>query len=38
MLVQNLHSYMDAEGKTPIQTIVARCYASMRWKSGGPAD
>jgi hypothetical protein len=27
MLVQNLHSYMDAEGKTPIQTIVEKCYA-----------
>jgi hypothetical protein len=25
-LVQNLESYMDAEGKTPLQTIVERCY------------
>jgi hypothetical protein len=26
-LVNNLHSYMDPEGKTPIQTIVEKCYA-----------
>jgi hypothetical protein len=27
MLVQNLQSYMDPEGKTPLQTIVEKCYA-----------
>ena len=26
-LVQNLESYMDPEGKTPLQTIVEKCYA-----------
>ncbi len=26
-LVQNLQSYMDDEGKTPLQSIVERCYA-----------
>ena len=26
-LVQNMQSYMDAEGKTPLQTIVEKCYA-----------
>jgi hypothetical protein len=26
-LVQNLHSYMDPDGKTPVQTIVEKCYA-----------
>src|SRR5215470_5170289 len=25
-LVQNLESYMDPEGKTPLQTIVEKCY------------
>jgi hypothetical protein len=27
MLVQNLQSYVDPEGKTPLQTIVEKCYA-----------
>ena len=27
MLVQNLQSYMDPEGKTPLQSIVEKCYA-----------
>jgi len=27
MLVQNLQSYMDPEGKTPLETIVEKCYA-----------
>lgn len=26
-LVQNLESYMDPDGKTPLQTIVEKCYA-----------
>src|SRR5439155_1581848 len=26
-LVQNLESYMDPEGKTPLQSIVEKCYA-----------
>jgi hypothetical protein len=26
-LVQNLHSYMDPEGKTSVQSIVEKCYA-----------
>ncbi|MGH9720824.1 MAG: hypothetical protein ACRD8O_11475 [Bryobacteraceae bacterium] len=26
-LVQNLESYMDPEGKTPLESIVAKCYA-----------
>src|SRR5579864_8297305 len=27
MLVQNLQSYVDPEGKTPLQSIVEKCYA-----------
>ena len=27
MLVQNLQSYVDPEGKTPLQTIVEKCYS-----------
>src|SRR5579859_6662647 len=26
MLVQNLHSYMDPEGKTSLDSIVEKCY------------
>ena len=26
-LVQNLESYMDPEGKVPLQSIVEKCYA-----------